>query len=430
MAKDGGPRSSKRSKEDLFFAEKKDWSRTKDRVVGAYLVPYLQKVKLRGAPIVLIDPFAGPGKFAADAAPGSPLQITQIAERIVPGRYKAIFGNKRLRSHQKLTSTLSGLIERQVVETHFLEADALLMQLGAKLGRATVFLYLDPFGLPPAFARLRPFLERQASTEILLNLPPSAIARHASMGPMTDQIHALHNRLTQVLGSEYWRGVFERNDVTQDEKIERVIRDYVGRLKRYLPYSGSCPIRQREGSAIKYHMTFFSGHPDSPVLYNDLMRNAYREGLYYAMTKGTLFEGVDELLDNQPREVDTLKELVVDRLLSGGRESRQQLWREIVNAHFMEYGSSNYIKAVRLLSEEQRIGFEDVRGTGRLNDDAVLYVKKRRTGSPPAPAAIPPEMPPAPSPQGRPMPTQIDVTIKEVRLRAPAPLPRPKPEGE
>jgi three-Cys-motif partner protein len=430
MAEDGGQRSFKQSKEDRFFAQKKDWSRTKDRVVGAYLVPYLEKVKLRPAPILLIDPFAGPGKFAADGAPGSPLQITQIAQRIVPGRYKAIFGNKRLRSHQKLTSTLSDLIKRKAVQTHLLEADALLMELGAKLGRATVFLYLDPFGLPPAFPKLKPFLERQASTEILLNLPPSAIARQAAMGPMTAQIYALHNRLTQVLGSEYWRAVFERTDITQDQKLERVIRDYVARIKKHLPYSGSCPIRQREGSAIKYHMTFFSGHSDAPVIYNDLMRKAYREGLYYAMTKGTLLEGAEELVDNQPREIDALKELVVEMLRSGGRESRLQLWREIVDAHFMEFGSSNYIKAVRILREEQRIAFEDVKGTGKLNDYAVLYVQKSAAGRTPAPAVVPPSPMPGPSPKGVPMPPQIDVALREVRLRAPAPLPRPKPEGE
>jgi three-Cys-motif partner protein len=421
VAKSDGSRSGKQSKEDLFFHQKKDWSRTKDRVVGAYLVPYLEKVKKRGAPIVLIDPFAGPGRFVADGAPGSPLLITGVADRIVPGRYRAIFGNRRLRSHQKLTSTLSGHIERKVVETHLLEADALLLNVGAKLGRATVFLYLDPFGLPPAFTRLRPFLERQASTEILLNLPPSAIARHASMGPSTSQIEALHSRLTQVLGSEYWRGVFEREDIDQDEKIARVMRDYYARIRKFLPFSGTCPIRQRDSAAVKYHMTFFSGHPDSPVIYNDVMRKAYREGLYYAWAKGTLFEGTDELLDDHERDVAKLQVLVVEMLQAGGRESRMRLWREIVDAHFMEYSSSDYIKAVRLLSEEQRIGFEDVKGTGRLNNDAVLYIKKRASGSAPAPTSVP-----SPDLKSRPLPGRVDVRIEEVKLPAPAPLREPE----
>jgi three-Cys-motif partner protein len=376
VAKDGGPRFRKPSKEDLFFASKKDWSRTKDRILGAYLVPYLAKVKLRGAPIILFDPYAGPGQFAADGAPGSPLQITQIAEKLAAGRYHVVFGNKRLRSHQQLTTALASLIERKVVETNFQEADGLLMQWGAKLGRSTVFLYLDPPGLPPAFAKLKPFLERGGSTEILLNLFPSAIARHASMGPLTAQIEALHARLTAVLGNEYWRAVYERTDLTAQEKVERVIREYVGRIKKYLPYSGSCPIRQREGSAIKYYMTFFSRHPDAPRIYNEEMRRAYREGLYRAMTKGTLFDGVDPVFEAEVNEVDELKKLILTILENLYRVPRKRLWSLILDKHFMEFGHSNYIAAVQILCDDGRIGFHDIRKTGRLNDDSVLYLKR------------------------------------------------------
>jgi three-Cys-motif partner protein len=369
-------RPRKRSKEDLFFEEKKEWSRTKDRVVGAYLVPYLHKVKRLGSKIVLIDPFAGPGKFLADGAPGSPLIITSIAEKIVPGQYLAVFGNRRLRSHQKLTTLLRPLIEKGAVETHYLQADELLIQMGSRLARHTVFLYIDPYGLPPSFYTLKPFLERKQSTEILLNLPPIAIQRVAAMGDVTAQVEALHGHLTASLGNQYWRAVYENDEFDANEKVERVMREYRERIKKHLPYSGSCPIRQREGSAIKYHMTFFSGHPDSPRLYNELMRTAYREGLYLSMTKGTLFEGVEPTVDNQSREVDQLKDLVVELLGKTGRVSRESLWSVLVDQHFMRFGVSNFTKAVRQLSEELRIGFEDTRGTGQLNDDAVLYLKK------------------------------------------------------
>jgi three-Cys-motif partner protein len=368
-------RPRKRSKEDLFFEEKKEWSRTKDRVVGAYLVPYLHKVKRLGSKIILIDPFAGAGRFLADGAPGSPLIITSIAEKIVPGQYLAVFGNKRLRSHQKLTTLLKPLIEKGAVETHYLKADQLLQQMGSRLARHTVFLYLDPYGLPPSFYTLKPFLERTQSTEILLNLPPIAIQRVAAMGDVTAQVEALHNHLTASLGNQYWRAVYENNEFDATEKVERVIHEYRERIKKHLPYSGSCPIRQREGSAIKYHMTFFAGHPDSPRLYNELMRNAYREGLYLAMTKGTLFEGVEPTVDNQSREVDQLKDLVIELLGETGRVSRERLWSVIVDQHFMRFGVSNYIKAVQQLSDELRIGFVDTNKTGRLNNDAVLYLK-------------------------------------------------------
>ncbi len=405
-------RPRKRSREDLFFVEKKEWSRTKDRVVGAYLVPYLNKVKRLGSKIILVDPFAGEGKFLADSAPGSPLIITAIAEKIVPDQYLAVFGNKRLRSHQKLTTLLKPLIDKGAVETHHLTADELLMQMGSRLGRHTVFLYLDPYGLPPSFYTLKPFLERRYSTEILLNLPPIAIQRVAAMGEVTAQIEALHNHLTASLGTQYWRAVYENDEFDATEKVERVIREYRERIKKHLPYTGSCPIRQREGAAIKYYMTFFSGHPDSPRLYNEVMRTAYREGLYNAMTKGTLFEGVEPMVDNQPEEVDELKDLVIAMLGKTGRVSRERLWSEIVDQHFIRYGVSNYIQAVQQLSDLGRIGFEDIRGTKRLNDDAVLYLKKGGSSDEPVAQSAQASAPKILKPKAKELPPQFAVKIK------------------
>src|SRR5205823_619164 len=108
--------------------------------------------------ILIIEPFAGAGRFK-DGSPGSPLMLTGIAERVVPGRYHAIFGNKRERTHEQLSTLLRPLISRGVVETFNLEAEELLRLMAPKLGRQTVFLYLDAYGPPPAFESLRPYLE-------------------------------------------------------------------------------------------------------------------------------------------------------------------------------------------------------------------------------------------------------------------------------
>ncbi len=78
------------SKEELFFSQKKSWSTMKDRILGTYMRPYLNKVAQLPADIVLVDAFAGPGKFA-DGTKGSPLIIVEAAEHWVPGKYRAIF---------------------------------------------------------------------------------------------------------------------------------------------------------------------------------------------------------------------------------------------------------------------------------------------------------------------------------------------------
>ena len=57
-----------------FFKGKKPWSEIKDAVIGSYLPPYLRKVAQLEKHIVLVDAFAGRGKYE-DGSAGSPLMI-------------------------------------------------------------------------------------------------------------------------------------------------------------------------------------------------------------------------------------------------------------------------------------------------------------------------------------------------------------------
>ena len=60
-----------------FFEKKKDWSKTKDSILGSYLTPYFYKLLAYHRPICYIDCFAGKGKFD-DGNLGSPLIALNI----------------------------------------------------------------------------------------------------------------------------------------------------------------------------------------------------------------------------------------------------------------------------------------------------------------------------------------------------------------
>jgi three-Cys-motif partner protein len=452
MAKDGGEFEAlerrlaqmvverRRSKADRFFQQKRTWSWTKDSILATYLKPYLEKLKTRGERILILEPYAGPGVFESGER-GSPLIIADIAEKVCPGQYKAIFGNIERLHHRDLTARLKVLIDKGAVETYHLPAEQLLDKLGPNLGRQTVFLYFDPFGLPPTFRCLDPFLNRQKSfgvpapTEILVNLPPSAIFRvaatDAASTKMTRQIKSLQNHLSQSLGNGYyWREVLARNDLLSEEQAELIYNEYRTRIKKTLPFSGMCPIREHDGAAIKYYMTFFSGHPDALRIYNDNMRSALRRGMYDAATRRlSLLEDVEPLDEDEAGQVAKLKDLIVEKLTNGGREVRVRLWLAIIDEHFLKFAEPSFNRAVRELRKEGRIGFEDIRKTKRLNDDAILYLLKGRPDDGGG-NEKPPEAPaPAPAPQRRPLPAQIDVTIEGVELGIAEPA-RPRPDAE
>lgn len=50
-------------KEAEFFKGKRTWSIIKDQIIKDYLAPYLSKVSKLNKRIVIVDAFAGPGRF-------------------------------------------------------------------------------------------------------------------------------------------------------------------------------------------------------------------------------------------------------------------------------------------------------------------------------------------------------------------------------
>ena len=64
-----------------FFQSKKPWSPYKDMILAYYLTPYLPKVCSLGKPVVVVDCFAGPGRFE-DGSDGSQLIIAKAVRQI------------------------------------------------------------------------------------------------------------------------------------------------------------------------------------------------------------------------------------------------------------------------------------------------------------------------------------------------------------
>ncbi len=286
---DGG--EDPESMEAGFFKGKRPWSKIKDRILGQYMPPYLAKVAKLGKPIILIDAFAGPGKFE-DGSPGSPLIICQAAERRVRDSYQAIFVNRKKEHHDQLSYVLSRFIEQKKVIPIHGTADELLAQVRGLLRDHTVFLYLDPFGLKGCeFSVIEPFLRRDKtySTEIVVNLSIPTMhrlgARKAVAAGRTDEprIRAFHERLTKVLGGDYWKNILWDDTTEPEAKAEKVMavyREKIVGLEEPRAFSGSCPVRERDGSGIKYYVTFYSRHRDALLLMNDVMCTAYHQRMH------------------------------------------------------------------------------------------------------------------------------------------------------
>lgn len=364
------------SKESEFFTGKRPWSKIKDQIISKYLVPYLNKVSVLNKKVVIVDAFAGPGRFD-DGTKGSPLIICETAERIVPNNYLAIFVNKEKGCHEGLNRNIRSFIDNNSAKSVYGQAKDLLSVLGTIIGDSTLLLYLDPFGLKGCdFDLLEPYLgrDKKFSTEIIINLSMPTLHRYATWNAVksnaaTNQTKSLNGQLSKILGGEDWKKIMW-SDVSAAEKEKQVIEMYLNRLMRYLPYAGSCPVREKISTRTKYYILFCSRHPDALTLMNDIMHKAYFGALSESSFKDTLFESQALELIKPPKDIT--KEILSSVSDYPGIR-RKDCWLKIIKRDFMIWTKSDFTKAVEELAENEEIQFHSP--TKRLNENAQLYPK-------------------------------------------------------
>jgi len=366
--------------EEDFFKGKRPWSKIKDAVLRGYLPPYLAKVAKLGHQIILIDAFAGPGIFEKEKGEdrlGSPLIILQLAERYVHGKYQAIFMNSNINHHKKLKSAIENFGPKEAIKPRYGKAQELLDEVKKVLTNQTLFIYLDPFGLKDLeFRFIEPFLQRNISysTEIVINISMPTLHRLATRrvhqnGKQSERSKRLNETLTKVLGGDYWKESMWDDSLIPEEKEVKVMDKYRELLHRYLPYSGSCPVREKTKRRVKYFITFCSRHKDALLLMNDFMCKAYFRTMHEIEYKGTLFERRLDWKETQQR--GDIKEEICRRIRTKPGIRRKDLWLEITRDNFMRWVSTEYHDAIK-----QMVGKEIhfVSDTSRLNDDSKLYM--------------------------------------------------------
>ncbi|MGJ3239646.1 MAG: three-Cys-motif partner protein TcmP [Anaerolineae bacterium] len=365
--------------ESDFFSGKRPWSKIKDAILGSYMSPYFAKMSRTHYPFLIIDAFAGPGRFD-DGSPGSPLIICQAAERYAKGRYEAIFINLNKDHHNQLSSILEKANYSGAEAVHGDSRDV-LRQVHSRLEEPlTIFLYMDPFGLKEAsFDLIRPFIERntQYSTEILINLQAPILHRLAARDafletPDNNTVRSFHETLSRVLGGDYWKKYMFAEGLSAKEREERVVEEYCSLLSstNYLSYTGACPVQESRTSRAKYYTIFASRHLDAMKLFNDEMLRAFEQHMHQQEFENTLFADVNWQTWRNPEEI---KKIVLDYVQKNPGKTRSRLWDLIVQAYFMRFSSSEYKKALNEMVKEGKIYSPTNRKQYRLNDNCILY---------------------------------------------------------
>ena len=325
---------------DDFFDVKKEWSRVKDALLGAYLPVYFSKVVHTKKPIVYIDCFAGAGKFKKNAEDGSPRialkarkeaieKSTCLTAKIDMYFVEPVYADvlsenitdfSRDDGHGKI-SVIRGTYESAVP------------RILSEVSGANVFLYVDPFGIKNLGNRIVVDACKQfnGNVELLLNLNSFGFIRDACrvIGASYAGVDAdLEERdcdvvssmvdagslLTAIAGGDYWKKIIDEylvDDAKPPAPSLKAEKTFSAIYKHTLSKEGSgpfkyvldMPIRIKKGSHPKYRMVYATNHPDGCIAMADNMFKR-ADDLYVDIQSGgqlSLFE-CDVNQDLKPSE--------------------------------------------------------------------------------------------------------------------------------
>jgi len=338
-----------------FFDSKKPWSKYKDLILDYYLQPYLWKIKNLRKPILVVDCFAGPGRFE-DGEPGSPLIILDKLGALHEKGYKVTgyFIEKEEPLFHRLKKNVAEVsvpsIPRKGDFRDFVAEIAELAQ------DSSVFVYLDPKKpsqlLFEDMKLVYDNLHSGRSVEVLINFMSWSFLRGVwgnqekilSNGIVIPE-HPLTLRFDGIAGGKYWQDIAFKSQVSRNEQADMLAKGYADSLHTWFKCVLSYPIREKyESQFPKYHLIFGSRHSDALELMNRAMVKARREFVREGFIEGYLFP-------NQPeKEVIKLTEVekvIVDTAKKVGRSAWRNLRVQATISNPCIYTDSEFNKAIK-----------------------------------------------------------------------------------
>lgn len=383
-----------------FFREKRPWSRQKDRVLEVYVPAYLQKVSRKpGHPILIVDGFAGPGRFQC-GAPGSPVILAQAIDaagaRFQPNtptpELLAVEPHPAL--HARLAAELAPYAFAEAASSEFAAA---VPSIRERAQGKTAFLYLDPFAIAGldwnGLVSIMELVNEGLSVELLLNFnavafvrvaraalalpsPPTEDAEDEDFGAWRGQA-ASADRLDAAVGGSWWKEIVARGGETINQAaaivlaLNEKLRGICKEVCFYEVYD------RLQHNALKYALVFATRSPVALVLMNDAMCKAHHEFLESAASRDMpLFAPAASTAFR--RDPENLEAMILGEARC--RVPREKLIEKTIERLSREQGlgmiSSGQINKKLTEMRRRTLICTDPEG-GAMNDDTIVWARQR-----------------------------------------------------
>ena len=363
-----------------FFKQKRSWSKYKDLILDYYLQPYLHKVAKLRKPILVVDCFAGPGKFG-DGEAGSPIIISKHLQALHEKGTKVIgyFVEKNPELYERLNvNTREFSFPVFVKKGDFKDY---VEEIGEFSKTHTVFVYLDP--IKPSHLVFNVLesvynnLSQGQSVETLINFLSIGFLRAVrSFGinvlekGVPKKNPALVKKWDSIAGGTYWHDIvfpttFKPHNLAD---YDRLAEGYREQLSRWFTWRLSYPVREKYNQQPKYHLIFGSRHPDAIELMNSGMVKARREFVGSRFIKGYLFE-------NQPEEEVVRPEEIIKLIIRISKKVGKETWKTLrVHSTITEpcmYNPSELNRAIKMAIKKGDL--KSNCSGDKIEDDALVW---------------------------------------------------------
>lgn len=357
-----------------FFQEKKEWSRTKDALLGSYLKPYLAKILSAGHPLVYIDSFAGAGKYG-DSTNGSPLialdtvnSVLKITKTLGASKLIELIFVEKLHYEELCDNVnqyvrLNGGISPTTIQGCHEEQ---ILKVLENKRNYNVFLYIDPFGVKQLDFSLYEKLSKLGfrSIELLVNFNSYGFFRWACSALQVEVMSSeeLLNdtsfpdnpneaNVSRIAGGNYWKYVikqYKNRKISAHVAESQIALLYKRRLMKCFRYALDIPLRAKLGHPPKYRMFHVCNHHEGCYLMSEDMQKRSHELSLHIQKETTQdlfdFAGCTKTLhDGEYVEPEKVKKGIV----SIASRFKRLRYKELVACYVVECGLINDFKVIR-----------------------------------------------------------------------------------
>jgi three-Cys-motif partner protein len=358
------------------------------------LPPYLAKIATQKAPILIVDAFAGPGKFG-DGELGSPQIICQSVEIALSKGLSVHTSVMCIESNEELFEDLTLSIESFSFATaNHGEFGDYIDEIERQAKNHSVFLYVDPWTVEGLeWERMDRVFQHltlsNMSIEILLNFNAPIFVRRGlaalklsipESDPEIEDVEEIDapfasppsiERLNLVVGGDWWKTILS-STANFASKVQDMTEGVCSRLsKRFKEVCYSSIKAQPHHTIPKYFLIFASRHPDALILMNEQMVKSCKTIAELAKPKEpTLFEmRSTELVP----DIETLPEVISKYVYKPTKRGIVIL--NIIRECFGQFAHKDIRGCIEQMLIEGKLCSET--GKVRINDNVKIFAARK-----------------------------------------------------